>query len=77
MKVFKYVAADFVGSSVAGDVFENIKDAVLVQMDVDIPNEEKHAAVFKKIKKAGYSIANWALNVGIKMAVIWIKSKAQ
>lgn len=75
MKVFKYVAADLVGSTVAGDVFENIKDAVLIQMDVDIPNEEKHAAVFNQIKKAGYSIAKWALNLSIKMAVIWVKSK--
>ncbi len=75
MKVFKYVTADLVGSTVAGDVFENIKDAVLVQMDVDIPNEQKYAAVFNQIKKAGYSIAKWALNVAIKMAVIWIKSK--
>jgi hypothetical protein len=58
-----------------GRVFSRLKSIVITQQDTGKSNAEKHAAAKQAFKDTGLDIANWALDLGIKMAVDWMKKQ--
>ena len=75
MNELKVVLTETAGKVLAGSLFEDIQNAVLIQQNLDKPNPQKHEAVFNQIKAMGKIIAVWALNKAIELAVIWMKAK--
>lgn len=70
------VIGSFAKFLLGGDTFERIKAVILRQADKDIPGEDKRESALEEIRVIGLGIATWALNLGIELAVAWLKAKS-
>jgi len=62
---------------VSGEVFDAIKQAVANVDTSDLSNDKKHQTVFNYIRAASIPIGKFALNFGIKLAVMWLRKRSQ
>ncbi len=76
MKIAPIAITSFARFMVGGEVFSEIKTAVEQQFDNDKTNAQKRTAAIKSAKAVLGDVADWALNLGIELAVAWFKSKA-
>jgi hypothetical protein len=76
MKVIPLLAESALNASVGTEIAFALQKAVTRAEETGKPRAEKHQAVFDFIKEAGFSIGKFALNFGIKLAVIWLKNRA-
>lgn len=61
---------------VGGDIFNKIKDLVMMYLeDNSISGSEKRDKVISEARELGLDIADWALNLAIEAALVWIKTK--
>lgn len=57
-------------------LFDRIKATVIRVDDDNVPGSEKRDAVFRELKIIGISAATYLLNLGIELAVAWLRTQA-
>lgn len=75
MKIAPFAIASFASFMLGGKVFNTIKDIVVFQSNTDKTGEEKKAEAIAGFKRVGGDLAGWLLNLGIELAVAWLKSR--
>ncbi len=74
---FKATAiSSFAKFMLGGLAFNKIKDIVSIYNNEDLTGDQKREAALKDVKDLGMGIATWAVNLGIELAVAFLKSKA-
>ena len=58
-------------------LFERIKATVIRVDDKDVSGKEKREAVLSELKVIGISAASYLLNLGIELAVSWLRTQAE
>lgn len=76
MKVTPFVIEKFSAFLLGSNVFARIKGVVERQNDKDLSGVEKRHAAISEIKTIGLEIATWAINVGIELAVVYLRAKS-
>jgi len=63
------------GLILSSDVFQRILAVVERWADKEISELDKHESVLNEIKIIGLNLANWEANLGIELAVAYLKHK--
>lgn len=73
------IAINAAGDLVMSDsfLFHSRKFVNDIDGSTHLSNDEKHAAVIEDLKIIFGDIAKTALDIGIKIAVLWLKSQAE
>lgn len=74
MSIKSTAVSSFAKFILGGLVFEKIKDIVTIYNKSDLSGEEKRSAAIKDIEDIGLGIANWAVNLGIELAVAYFNT---
>ena len=77
MKVKEVAIQSFANFLLGGDVFSQIKGAVLAWEDKDMSGPLKRQAVQSYLTTMLKDVAEWAINLGIELAVAYLKEKAK
>lgn len=77
MKIAPFAISSFANFMLGGSVFNTLKDIVTAQQSKDKTGEQKRAATIDAFKRMGGELAGWLLNLGVELAVAWLKSKAK
>jgi len=75
MKVTPYIIERFAKFIVGGVPFESMKRIVRDVNNEALTGAEKRNTVFTEFTMLGYELAEWMVNLGIELAVAWLKSK--
>ena len=70
------IIGSFASFLLGSNTFERIKAVILRQAEKDIPGEDKRESALEEIRLIGLGIATWAMNLGIELAVAWLKTKS-
>ncbi|MEM2159430.1 MAG: hypothetical protein QXN55_00560 [Candidatus Nitrosotenuis sp.] len=76
MKVGPFLIQQFASFLLSNDTFERLKAVVERQNDKNLTGPEKRHAALQEIKEIGLDLANFAINVGIELAVLYFNMKA-
>lgn len=77
MNVKSYAIKSFANFILGSDAFSRISARVMARdADSNMTGESKRQLVAQDIRAIGLQLANWALNLGIELAVAWARSKA-
>ena len=74
MSVKSTVISSFSKFILGGTVFAKIRDIVALYNTKDLSGTEKKAGAIKDLEDIGLGVANWALNLGIELAVAYFKA---
>lgn len=77
MKITPFAINSFANFMLGGEVFNTLKQIVEVQDDTNQTGEQKRAATIEGFKHLGGDLAEWMLNLGVELAVAWLKSKVK
>lgn len=75
MSLKSTVIGSFANFLLGSNTFDRIKAVILRQADKDISGDEKRESALEEIRLIGLGVATWAINLGIELAVAWLKSK--
>jgi hypothetical protein len=76
MKVGPFLIQQFASFLLGSDIFNRLKAVVERQNDKALTGPEKRHAALEEIKEIGLDLANWAVNLGVELAVAWFQHKA-
>lgn len=76
MKVTPFVIDRFAKFIFGGVPFESMKRIVADWNDSLMTGAEKRQGVLEEFASLGYALAAWLVNLGLELAVAWLKSKA-
>jgi hypothetical protein len=62
---------------IGSNVFSRIISVVTRQNDKPLTSDEKRHAALEEIKLIGIELGEWAIRLGLELAVAFIKSKAK
>lgn len=74
MSVKSSVINSFSAFILGGIVFAKIRDIVALYDTKNLSGTEKKARAIKDLEDIGLGITNWALNLGIELAVAYFKA---
>lgn len=74
MNIKSTAVSSFAKFILGGLVFDKIKDVVNIYNNAELSGEEKRSAAIKDIEDIGLGIANWAVNLGIELAVTYFNT---
>jgi hypothetical protein len=77
MKISAIAISIFANIILEAGLFEKIKNLVLIQDTKILSGSEKRNVVRKELESIGITAANSLINLGIELAVVWVKSKAK
>lgn len=77
MKISAIAISIFANIILEAGLFEKIKNLVLIQETKILSGSEKRNVVRKELESIGITAANSLINLGIELAVVWVKSKAK
>jgi hypothetical protein len=67
----------FASFLLSGLTFKRIRKIVEAIDNKNLTGEQKRLAAIDGAKNIGIDLAGWLLNLGIELAVAWLKSKAE
>lgn len=70
------IISSFAKIILGSSLFDRIKATVLRVDGDDIPGSEKRDAVINELRIIGISAASYLLNLGIELAVSWLRTQA-
>lgn len=76
MNLKSTLISSFASFVLGSTIFEKIKAVILRQDEKELTGAEKRHAAILEIKEIGLDIANWLVNLGIELAVAWLRTKA-
>ena len=76
MSVKGIVIERFAKWYIGGVHFESIKRVVASLMDSSISGQAKQTIAINEIKKFGYDLSNFLINLGIELALGYLKAQA-
>lgn len=76
MSLKSTVIGSFANFLLGSNTFDRIKAVILRQADKDISGDEKRESALEEIRLIGLGVATWAINLGIELAVAWLKTKS-
>jgi hypothetical protein len=74
MQIKAVAISSFAKFILGGLVFAKIKDIVEVYNNSELSGDQKREAAFKDIHDIGYNLTNWAVNLGIELAVAYFST---
>ena len=77
MKVSAIAISIFANIILEAGLFEKIKNLVISQENQILSGSEKRNVVRKELESIGITAATSLINLGIELAVVWVKSKAK
>lgn len=75
MKVTPFIIERFAKFVIGGVPFESMKRIVADWDNEALTGEEKRKAVLHEFATLGYAIASWLVNLGIELAVAYLRKK--
>jgi hypothetical protein len=75
MKVKAIIIDALAPALIGGLAFRNIKKVVATIDSQTLSNEQKHERAYTQIREMAMGILSWAIDLGIKLAVTWLRSK--
>lgn len=76
MNIKGTVISSFANFLLGRDIFSRLRGTVERQADTELTGPQKRAAVFEELKTIGLELENWAINLGIELAVAWMMTQA-
>ena len=77
MSVKSVAISSFGKFILGGKVFSRLLGIVTRHDDKDLTGDEKRSLALADIKLIGLDIGRWAINLGIELAVAWIRSRSE
>jgi hypothetical protein len=77
MKITPIAINSFSKFIVGGVPFESMKRIVSGLNDNNLTGEQKRNAAIDEFMTLGYALAGWLVNLGVELAVAWLKSKVK
>jgi hypothetical protein len=77
MNIKTAAISSFARFIMGGDVFSRLINIIKRQQDKSITGHEKRQAAFEEVKIIGIEITDWAINLGIELAVAWVRSQSK
>lgn len=75
MKVAPLAISSFARFILGGEIFNHLLSIVTFQQtSAQKSGEEKKAHAISEFRAIGFELANWALNLGIELAVAYLKA---
>jgi len=75
MKITPLIIERFAKFIMGGVPFESMKRIVADHNNATMYGSEKRRAVLNEFASLGYSLAESMINLGLELAVVWLKSK--
>lgn len=75
MKIAPFVIDRFAKFIFGGVPFESMKRLVSAWNNTSMTGAEKRQSVLDEFTSLGYALAGWMVNLGLELAVAWLKSK--
>jgi hypothetical protein len=75
MKITPFIIDRFAKFVLGGVPFESMKRLVSAWNNTLMTGEEKRQSVLDEFHSLGYALAGWLVNLGLELAVAWLKSK--
>lgn len=76
MKITPFIIDRFAKFVFGGVPFESMKRISADWNNVEISGANKRVMVISEFQTLGYEIASWLVNLGLELAVSWLKSKS-
>lgn len=76
MKIKSTAISSFAKFILGGTTFTRLIGIAKRQQDSNLSGAEKREAALADIEMIGLDIGGWAINLGIELAVAWLKSQA-
>ena len=76
MSIKGIVIEKFAKWYIGGVHFESIKRVVASLMDSSLSGQAKQVVAINEIKKFGYDLSNFLINLGIELALGYLKAQA-
>ncbi len=76
MKLTPFIIERFAKFVMGGVPFESMKRIVADVNNSAMSGSEKRQAVLNEFASLGYALADCLINLGLELAVAWLKSKA-
>lgn len=77
MKVTPFIIEKFAKFIMGGVPFESMKRIVSSFDNKELTGEQKRQNAINEFVTIGYALANWLVNLGLELAVAWLKSKSK
>jgi hypothetical protein len=77
MKIAPIAINSFAKFILGGVPFESMKRIVSGLSDKDLSGAQKRNAAIDEFVTLGYALAGWLVNLGVELAVAWLKSKSK
>jgi hypothetical protein len=75
MNIKSVAIASFAKFIIGGDVFSRLLGIIKRQQNNSLTGPEKRHAAFEEVKIIGLEMADWAINLGIELAVAWVRQQ--
>lgn len=75
MNIKSIAIASFAKFIFGGDVFNRLLGIIKRQQDKSLTGPEKRHEAFEEVKIIGLEITDWAINLGIELAVAWLRQQ--
>ena len=77
MNLSSILISSFAKFIYGGDVFSRLINIIKRQQDKILTGPEKRQAAFEEVKIIGIEITDWAINLGIELAVAFVRSQSK
>ena len=77
MNIKSVAIASFASFIFGGSIFNRLLGIIKRQQSTVLTGPEKRAAAFEEVKVIGLEIADWAINLGIELAVAWMRAQSK
>lgn len=77
MNIKSVAISSFAKFIFGGDIFNRLINIIKRQQDTGVSGPEKRKAAFEEAKVIGIEITDWAINLGIELAVAWVRSQSK
>jgi len=77
MNIKTAAISSFARFIMGGDVFNRLISIIKRQQSTVLTGHEKRQAAFEEAKIIGIAITDWAINLGIELAVAWLRSQSK
>lgn len=77
MSIKSVAISSFAKFIFGGDIFKRLINIIKRQQDKSITGPQKRQAAFDEVKIIGVEITDWAINLGIELAVAWVRSQSK
>jgi hypothetical protein len=76
VNIKQFAIQQFASFLLSGLTFKRIQRVVANIDNSELSGDQKRQAAFDEARSIGLDLATWLLNLGIELAVAWLKSQA-